>query len=252
MKVSAAGLTDMGRVRDRNEDFILVDWWRRLYVVADGMGGRPAGALASETAARKISEALPGALVRSIARARDQRWRTRLARKALICALQSANRAVLALGTSGYACQGMASTVLVGLLIENHLYTAHAGDVRAYLVRGGAIRRLTRDHSVVEDLLELGRIDPDQARTHPKRHLVTKAIGAQEDLEPGFVATPLRPRDWIVLCSDGLWNLLEEDEILAELAMGGPPEDVTARLIEKANSAGGHDNIACVAIACGR
>jgi serine/threonine protein phosphatase PrpC len=249
LRVEAAGLTHAGRVCASNEDYVLVDPARRLYIVADGMGGRRAGALASEMAATEISEQLPLSVIRYVGAKSDPDERQRLAVQALMWAVKEANRAVLELGRSDAAFEGMASTILVSLVVEDCLYTAHAGDVRAYLVRKQHIHALTSDHSRVADLVARGRISPGQARTHPQRHLVTRAVGAPREFEPDLKATALRPGDWVILCSDGLWGMLEDSALLALVTASESPEDAAAKLVAEANRAGGSDNVACIVIA---
>lgn len=203
-----------------------------LAVLCDGMGGHEAGERASRAALETIVQRISGAQ----ASAEPQ---SELAR-----AIESANRAVYALG--GQAPQGVrpGSTVVVALMSGNQLVCAHVGDSRAYLTRAGYAHRLTRDHSVVEELLQTGALHPDEAASHPDAHHITRALGMSPDIDVTVSATiEIDVDDVVLLCSDGLTDLVQDEEIASVLSEEPNAELAAHSLVALANQRGGHDNI---------
>jgi serine/threonine protein phosphatase PrpC len=203
-----------------------------LAVLCDGMGGHEAGERASRAALDTIVQRISGAQ----ASAEPQSELTR--------AIESANRAVYALG--GQAPQGVrpGSTVVVALLSGNQLVCAHVGDSRAYLTRAGYAHRLTRDHSVVEELLQTGALHPDQAAAHPDAHHITRALGMSPDIDVTVsAAIEIDVDDVVLLCSDGLTDLVQDEEIAHVLTEAQSAESASRALVALANQRGGHDNI---------
>lgn len=246
MRIGA--LTDRGQVRGNNEDafrFGPVDLagapgaW--LALVADGMGGHEGGEVASLTAveafwAEMAASGCPGP------------WEDRLIR-----AVQAANMAIAHRAAANPSLAGMGTT-LTAAWLEPDLFTiVHVGDSRAYLWRGGRLQRLTVDHSVAEELVQGGHLDREQARFHPQRHVLTRALGTGEHQAVDLVRGNLCPGDTILLCTDGLSGTLSDPELAALLATGralpdGGPDQIASILVAAANSRGGNDNITVVVI----
>jgi protein phosphatase len=220
-----AGLTDPGNRAGANQDSIGWDEARALAFVADGLGGHASGQVASGIVKQTLLE-----LVGTID---------------LKSAALRAHAAVLAAAEKDEALRGMAST-LVAVRIERRVAEiVWVGDSRAYLWRDGAIRRLSRDHSVVEELRDLAGLTEAQVRSHPQRNEVTRVLGAGEPA-PGDAQLPLQRHDWILLCSDGLSGELEDAEIAAILGAAPSPSEASTRLIAAALAKGGHDNVSAV------
>ncbi|HOT94182.1 MAG TPA: protein phosphatase 2C domain-containing protein [Methanoregulaceae archaeon] len=235
--VRAGWLTDPGRSREKNEDSIFADPRRGVFVVADGLGGIPGGDVASRIAARRIGEAL----------SRDEgdgtpeeRVRTAIAR---------AGDAIRLHASSDPGVTGMATTVVLVLVPESGPYlVAHVGDSRAYLLRDGRMEALTRDHSVIQELLDAGRISVEVARHHPQRHVITRSLGHAGSAVPELRFVGRRPGDRILLCSDGLTTMLGDPEIESILVRYTEPMQCCRELVQRANTRGGLDNISVVVI----
>jgi serine/threonine protein phosphatase PrpC len=232
-KLVAAGITDVGRVRAGapNEDGFL-DEARRLglVAVADGMGGHRAGEVASATAL----EALRAAMA---------------AGQPLRDAIEGANDAVLEKSVTDHELRGMGTTLTAGTLgTDGNLLVGHVGDSRAYLVRDGELTQITNDHSLVEEMVRGGELTPEQAESHPRRSIITRALGIDPEVEVDVYPLELRPGDRLLLCSDGLTTMLRGDEI-AEILEGEPhPERAAQLLVDAANAAGGEDNVTAVVV----
>jgi PPM family protein phosphatase len=230
-----AAATDAGLVRESNQDAVFAD--DSLAIVADGMGGHAAGEVASAMT------------VEAIYRGFVQRPTI----EGLLGAVEAANREVLHDARDNPERFGMGTTVIVvGLTRDAAGVTTptmlHVGDSRAYQLRDGALRQLSDDHSVAEEWVRMGRLTPDEALTHPRRHQLTRAIGVDDDIEIDVRSLHVQAGDRILLCSDGLSNELEPDR-LAELAGApGPLSDAVTNLINAARSAGGRDNISAVLV----
>ena len=228
-----AAATDAGLVRETNQDAIFVD--DTLAIVADGMGGHAAG----EVAAAMTVEAVCHGFIE------------RPTMEGLLSAVETANREVLADARANPERFGMGTTVIVvGLTRDGTGETTptmlHVGDSRAYQLRDGALRQLSADHSVAEEWVRMGRLTPEEALTHPRRHQLTRAIGVEEDLEIDVRSLQVQSGDRLLLCSDGLSNELDPDR-LATLA-GAPStlDDAVINLVNSAKEAGGRDNISAV------
>lgn len=236
--VRAGMRSDPGRVRDHNEDACLVDLDRGLFAVADGVGGQPAG----DVAARITIDRLPEALDRALAEA-PTRQDTAI------------ERAVVELGDLVQAearavpeHEGMATTLVIVLIEGSIAHVAHVGDSRAYLARAGELRRLTDDHSLAAQLVESGVISADEASNHPFAHSITQAIGLPNALEPTVVPVELTAGDRLLLCTDGLTDMLSHEQISAILADAPEPDAACQQLVDEANAAGGRDNITVVVV----
>ncbi len=231
MLLRSAASTHVGMCRQANEDRYAIVPELGLYLVADGMGGHQAGQvasqLASEAAIRAV-EALQGATVSLAERLRH--------------AVACANHEIFAAASAKPEFTGMGTT-LVGLLFAGErLALAHVGDSRAYLVRQGRLRRLTDDHSVVAELLRRQEISKEDAREHPHRHVLTRALGVRPRIEPDLAEMTPHADDVFILCSDGLITHLDDDQIAEQICADRDLEEVAAGLVDSANQAGGVDN----------
>lgn len=244
IKLGAA--TDLGRKRETNEDGYIAFLPPKaphgadaLIAVADGMGGHQAGEVASALAlqaldrlAREPAKQLDGAIS-----AVD--WAAMLR-----SAVQGADQDIRAQAQEDR--RGMGTTLTAALISNTTLFLVHVGDSRAYLLRGGALRRLTEDHSWVAEEVRAGRMTESEAANHPRRNLLTNALGANEAAKIDSLRFDLAPGDRVLLCSDGLYGVASEDEIFATIEAAQGPKDACTRLIEAANRLGGPDNITAV------
>jgi protein phosphatase len=224
--------THVGCVRSLNEDALVAEPEAGLWVVADGVGGEAAGDLASRTAVAEIQAAVA-------------------AGNALKRAVRNAHKAILEACEAGRGRAGMGTTVVALRLREDAYEVAWVGDSRAYLYRAGALRQLTRDHSLVQDLVDQGMITASEARHHPRRNIITRALGgrAKAALDVDGVSGQARAGDVFLLCSDGLNGELEDACIRATLQDTTSPSRAAAALVQAALTAGGRDNVTAVVVA---
>ncbi len=271
--VKVSGLTDVGRVRDHNEDAFFIE--DPLFIVADGMGGAAAGEVASSLAIKIISEDLKNA---TIANETD-------AVELLTNSIQKADKEIKSQMAEDDTLQGMGTTLVMGLLMDTKMLIGNVGDSRAYVISnpipgnsektdestfsnaaaetgvmpkftmdekpeepGESIRRLTRDHSVVMDMVISGVIDEKDIRTHPMRNRITRCLGSIGSSEPDFIWHDVADGDTILLCSDGLWEMVHEDLIMAIVNSSSDLDDACKRLITAANNSGGADNITAIVV----
>jgi PPM family protein phosphatase len=223
-----AGLTDPGQRAGVNQDSIGWEESRALALVADGLGGHTGGQVASGIVKQSFLESAAG-------------------RVDLAVAVRRAHAAILEAADADPSLQGMASTVVAVHIERRTAQIVWVGDSRAYLYRGGEIRRLTRDHSVVEELRDLAGLSETQIRGHPQRNEVTNVLGAGEPV-PARTELALCHGDVLLLCSDGLTGELRDEEIADVLAAASSPADATQRLIKAALEHGGHDNVSAVVL----
>ncbi len=220
--------SDVGRVRDGNEDAYLVDDGMGLVAVADGMGGHRAGEVASVTALEALRAAIN-------------------AGHPLRESIESANEAVFTKSLTDTSLRGMGTTLTAGTLTTGGiLLVGHVGDSRAYLLHEGELRQVTVDHSLVEELVRDGRLTPDEAAVHPRRSIITRALGVDESVEVDVYPVELTPGDRLLLCSDGLTGMVHFDAIAATLRREEDPNRAAHQLVDAANAAGGEDNITVV------
>ena len=237
--IHAWGITDKGAVRTQNQDGYYLDVPSEhlaVGVVCDGMGGAKAGNVASLVAVETFVDAL-----KEMGSQEESRPAAVLAQAA-----ETANSAVFHRAATDPDCRGMGTTMVAALVVELNAYILNIGDSRCYLVQPDGIRRLTRDHSVVEDLVTRGKITPEQARQHPQKNLITRALGAEAQLRADLYRQALSPGDALLLCSDGLSNVVTEQEVLYEVLHGGPTEDCCRRLLDIALLRGAPDNVTAV------
>ena len=245
MKISYQALSDVGRKRKGNEDSLYVNAEQNLFVVADGMGGHAAGEVASRIAVESINEFIcltsgdeeitwPFGLDENISYDGNR----------LKTAISFANKKVLEATREKSEYEGMATTVAAVLVDDAVANLGHVGDSRVYLFRGGVVSQLTSDHSWVNEQLLSGVISADQARSHPLRNVVTRALGGKTDLQVEMQVHKIQPGDVLMLCSDGLTTMLADDEMAKLVQEAGDDLQKAAKsLIAAANSRGGEDNI---------
>ena len=245
-QLSAAGQTDVGRVRAENEDSYQALWGEEsppgvdaLLIVADGMGGHAAGEVASRMAVDGVVGIITGS--DGSASAKGQDYLDVLGR-----VLQAVNANVYQAGQDSDK-RGMGTTCTVAVIRGAQLYISHVGDSRAYLLRAGVLHQITEDHSWVEEQVAQGSLSKEEARNHPNRNIITRAIGLEPQVKVDGYLVSLAAEDVVLLCSDGLTTMIEDSQIQSIL-VDNEPEDACRALISAANTAGGHDNIT-VAIA---
>ena len=220
--------TDVGRVREQNEDSLIVR--PPLFVVADGMGGHAAGEVASEIAVSTIAECAPEhADVEKLGEAVIQ-----------------ANRDIINAALSGRGREGMGTTCTAAILEGNRLVIAQVGDSRAYLLHAGQLTQITRDHSLMANMIEAGQITPEEARVHPSRSVITRALGNDPDMVADLYEINVEDGDRLLLCSDGLNTMVEDDEVQAVMNRIKDPQQCASTLVDGAVAAGGYDNVTVV------
>lgn len=237
------GRTDIGIMRDNNQDSYTMCELENgavLAVVCDGMGGAAEGALASSEAVKVIKERI------------TERYHDSMSdisvKSLLVSAVESANKHIYDLSLTDEKYEGMGTTVVVALAAGTYVYIVHAGDSRAYRITGGEIAQLTRDHSVVQRMLENGEITADEVADHPSKHIITRALGVDNEIRTDFCQENFDDGDVIILCSDGLSNFVSDDDIL-RFSQDGNFYGFADKLVNLANKNGGADNITVVAVA---
>ena len=247
--LQSASLTDPGRVRDHNEDCIESRPEIGLYVLADGMGGYNAGEVASGMATSLIADGLQetwvpadaGRLGRDDAKATSERLiRDQIGR---------ANSAIFTTSQNNPECAGMGTTLVVCLFHDNFVTVAHIGDSRLYRLRGDAMEQVTRDHSLLQEQLDSGLITPEEAKLSQNKNLVTRALGIDPTVEPELHVYETQKDDVYLLCSDGLSDMVEDEEIrLTLITLRTNPSLTVQQLVQAANDNGGRDNISAMLI----
>lgn len=240
--VTAGFKTDQGMRRDNNEDALFVLPEQQLYIVADGVGGHNSGELASRLAVGYIAEYVSVKPIRSVTE--DNRLR-----EYFTDCLSCANRLIYERARSNPENAGMATTAVIAYLNDrNKAYIVNVGDSRAYLIRDKRIFQVTEDHTYVNQLLRAGSITKEEAENHPKRNMITRAVGGDKFVLPDFFQFETYPGDMILLCTDGLFGELSDQEI-CEMALGRRSmHELAADLVSEANKRGGKDNISVICI----
>jgi protein phosphatase len=236
-----ASALDAGRARRNNEDAVAIDAMAGVAVLADGMGGHNAGEVASVMACAIVCQDLV-------------RWRRAwpetisqaAALQAMARGVAHANQAILNTALTRPECRGMGTTVVVLLVVGDAVLVGHVGDSRAYRFGRDGLERLTRDHSLLQEQVDAGLLTPRQAATAPQRNIVTRAVGVEAGVQLDTLALQAQPGDIVLLCSDGLTDMLGDEEIAAILATDSSLQGLCARLIDAANAAGGADNVSVV------
>lgn len=241
IKINAFGKTDVGLMRTINQDSIFVSTQPigklpNLFIVADGMGGHKAGDVASREAIERFVKYACTTHMSDPANILD-------------AGIISVNKDIFGMANSNRDYSGMGTTFVAASLVENHVYIANVGDSRLYLI-GRDIRQITRDHSLVEDMVRMGVLEREEARTHYKKNVITKAIGVADDKTstPDIFEIEVENGDKLLLCSDGLTNMVEDYDIKKIVKDNDSIEDAVRELIKQANENGGKDNISAILI----
>ena len=236
------GKTDVGKLRETNQDtFAYGEPFENGYfaIVCDGMGGQNAGNIASEMAREQITNTL----LRQLKIGLDEKS----VRNILLSAFSAANQTVYQKACSDSKLSGMGTTAVATVILQDRLFVAHVGDSRAYLLASGVFTRLTQDHSVVEMLFNKGKISKDELKSHPRRNEITRAIGVLPEVSVDFTTESFRKGDKLLLCSDGLTGVCDDEQI-SQILEDNDSARASERLITLANSYGGTDNITAIVI----
>ncbi len=234
-------VTSRGMERARNEDSCLAETGNdyALLVVADGMGGHQAGNIASALAVDAARDFWSGLDGKSSLTAEK-------VRRSLRDLILDANRAIIAEAAKNPTRKGMGTTFTAGLLRGTSLVIGHVGDSRAYWIHNDRIELLTKDHSLLEELLDAGQVKPKEAENHPQRHVLTRAVGIDARLEVDIYEKELEPGSVLLFCTDGLTNHIDDEEIKSVCLKHRDPQKMAENLVNTANDRGGHDNITVV------
>jgi serine/threonine protein phosphatase PrpC len=232
MRPSVGAKSDVGKVRDGNEDSYLLK--EPYFAVADGMGGHLAGDVASRIAVQTISENLSDGVTGP---------------EELERAVKNANSAIYEKASSDPSLHGMGTTCTLALVADPEIHIAHVGDSRAYLLRDDELSLITEDHTLVGRMVKEGRLQPEEAERHPQRSIITRALGVDAEVEVDLITIPVKEGDRILLCSDGLTSMIQADAIHEILTGNEDPQGAVEDLIDAANAAGGEDNITAVLLA---
>ncbi|MBS7527435.1 Stp1/IreP family PP2C-type Ser/Thr phosphatase [Fusibacter paucivorans] len=235
MKITA--LTDVGKMRANNEDVYSVLEDARVYIVCDGMGGHQAGEIAAQAATEDITAAIAEIETLTADNFSD----------AIRSVLVNVNAKIMAMAAENEAYRNMGTTLVLAALSEPYLLVANVGDSRCYIVKDGKLVQVSKDHSLVAELVKIGSISEAEAEKHPDRNIITSAIGVDESFEVFTDVVPLDGVSHILLCTDGLTNMLNPKRILA-LLTEPPFEEAANALVNEANDSGGQDNITVVCI----
>lgn len=230
-------MTDIGRKREVNQDYVYVTDqpigpFANLLVVADGMGGHKAGDFASKYTVNVLKEEIENTSLKE-------------PEEILRNVVSVANRKLIEVAATDIKLEGMGTTLVVATVVGNTLYFANVGDSRLYLIND-KIRQLSKDHSLVEEMVRLGGIKAEEARNHPDKNIITRAIGVKEDVEADIYEYRLKKGDVILMCTDGLSNMVEDEDMFDIVKGSRDVIEAVQMLIEKANSNGGRDNIGVV------
>jgi PPM family protein phosphatase len=233
---TSAGLTDRGRKRSTNEDAFAISAEDGIYVVCDGMGGAAAGEIASSMAVHEVVKCL------------KERSAEVPLQGAAEQAVRSANEAIYDRARQNPKLSGMGTTLVALAVEENRAWMLNVGDSRGYRLRANQLEQITIDHSLVDEQVRAGRMDPAEAKRSPLRNVITRALGTQSAVTPDVFPLDIESGDLYLLCSDGLTRELADDLLASMLANDLPIAELCERLIGVANKAGGHDNITCVLV----
>lgn len=237
MKISS--LTDIGNTREMNQDYLYsseesVGKLPNLFLVADGMGGHKAGEFASRYVVEHIVRSIKGSKAEEAVGILSE-------------SIETANRKLKEYADAHQQMRGMGTTIVAAVIQGRTLLVANVGDSRLYIV-GDEITQVTQDHSLVQEMVRLGQMDPQSAKNHPDKNIITRAVGVSEKVKIDIFERQLRAGEYIILCSDGLTNMVEDSVILQILHGAGSLSDKAERLIELANKNGGKDNITVIII----
>jgi PPM family protein phosphatase len=243
-KLRSVGMTDPGKVREHNEDAIAWDGDIGLFVLADGMGGYNAGEVASGIAVKTIMNLVREAYEVQELRGTDKSGGLSRAGIILRDAISRANKIIHQTAKTQPQCEGMGTTVVAGLFYDNRIIMAHVGDSRMYRLRGERFEQVTLDHSLLQELVDRGFYTPEEAQRVTNKNYVTRALGVEPTVDVEIREEPVQRGDCYVLCSDGLSDMIEDEDIHLTISTFGSNLDTVARqLVQLANDNGGRDNI---------
>jgi protein phosphatase len=256
LRLTSAGHTDVGRKRKSNEDSFAIAPDHNLFIVADGMGGHAAGEVASRLAVESIERHISGSDPRkeptmpaSFRSGSADDAALSVPARRVLNAVRLANQEIVRSVRKHREMRGMGTTVVIAYVDGAHAVIGSVGDSRAYLARGGALHQLTSDHTFVNEQVRAGALSAVEARKHPARNILTRAVGSQEEIEVDLVEHDLKAGDTLLLCSDGLTTMVEDADILATLsAHPGDPNTACRALVDLANQRGGDDNVTVVLV----
>ena len=244
-----ASCTDPGMVRSHNEDSIAADAANGLVVLADGMGGYNAGEVASGMATTVIITEMQQILASATPYQIDPRTNQEIAKRLVREQVLKANTSIYQAAQSQPQYAGMGTTLVLALFYDNRVLVGHLGDSRLYLERQGKLKQITRDHSLLQEQIDSGLITTEQAKHAQHKNLVTRALGIDPSVEPEIHEYPTRPGDLYLLCSDGLNDMVDDEDIAMTLqALGGNLNLAAQQLVQMANDNGGRDNVSVILV----
>ena len=237
--LSSYAMTDVGRTRTVNQDYVFsclepVGNLPNLFIVADGMGGHQAGDFASSYSVKKILESISLSLQKN-------------PHKIFADAIRYANRELIEKAKANPELRGMGTTVVLLTIVGEKAYVANVGDSRLYLMED-TLTQITVDHSLVQEMIKIGELTKESARIHPDKNIITRAVAAGRDINADFFEFSLTEKSILLMCSDGLSNMVEDEQLAILLKSAKTPEKVGKKLIDTANQNGGKDNIAVIVI----
>jgi protein phosphatase len=237
--LSSYAMTDVGRTRVVNQDYVFsclepVGNLPNLFIVADGMGGHQAGDFASSYSVKKFLESVSLSLQRN-------------PHKIFADAIRYANRELIEKSKSNPELKGMGTTLVALTIVDDKAYVANVGDSRLYLMED-SLMQITVDHSLVQEMIKIGELTKEDARLHPDKNIITRAVGAGRDINADYFEFTITKDSILLMCSDGLSNMVADDQIAVLLKSADAPEKVGKKLVETANRNGGKDNIAVIVI----
>jgi len=248
MRFKSAGATDIGKLREADEDAFLIDDERGLYLVADGMGGHQGGGYASKKALEIIrDEIIKLEQIQDITQPLQTLGDRTLTQTRLLRGIQRTNQELFETSIREPQLRGMGTTLTALQFDNKYANIAHIGDSRAYQIREGKIIQLSEDHSWVQEQVKMGVLSQEEARNHPLKNIITRSIGHEREIKVDLFKTEYQTKDKYILCSDGLTNMVSDEEILKtiqEMEM----QTAIAKLIERANEEGGYDNITIILV----
>jgi serine/threonine protein phosphatase PrpC len=246
LKIIAAGLSDKGRTRGSNEDYFAMDNATNLYIVADGMGGHLAGEIASRVAVEIIRKNVNYWITGNSSEEELFDFPDNTLSKRgnyILSSIKLANRVIHEMSKEYTEYRGMGTTIGVLGIMPSTVVSANVGDSRIYLIRGDTIELLSKEHSMVTQQIDLGLISREEAQNSPLRHILTRNLGSLVTVDVDVFEIEPVENDRFLLCTDGLTDLLSDEEILTVVKNGDDPEHLCHRLVSEANERGGHDNI---------